>query len=251
MTTTFLRRWALGLLMTAWLPMSAAQAADETALARIKAAVERHTAGKVPVTAVHATPIPSLFEVVSGLEVFYVDATGRYGLVDGRLVDMRDSRDLTAVRLESLTRIDFKRLPLDLAIKEVRGDGRRVMAIFEDPGCPVCRVLHKFIAQLPDVTVYRFMFPLTDPQSLPLAHAAWCSKDRKAAWAGLMAGTAAPPPASGPCDTTGLARIRSLGDQLQIQGTPTVFLANGRRLVGATPPEQFIAALDDSSSTPR
>ncbi|MBW8833449.1 MAG: thioredoxin fold domain-containing protein, partial [Burkholderiales bacterium] len=67
----------------------------------------------------------------------------------------------------------------------------------------------------------------------------------KAAWAGLMKG--GPAPSAAPCDTTGLRRIVALGEQLQINGTPTVFLGDGRRLVGATPPDQFMAALDESA----
>lgn len=228
-----------------------ALAAPEDTAARIKAAVEKNTAGKVVVTAINPTPVAGLFEVTSGLDVFYVDATGRYGLVDGRLVDMKEQRDLTAARLDQLTRVDFRRLPLDLAIKEVHGNGRRVLAIFEDPGCPVCRVLHKFLDQLPDVTIYRFMYPVTDPQSVPKAQAAWCSNDRRAAWSALMTGTGGPTKPVPGCDAAGLVRILNTGDQLQIQGTPTVFLANGKRLVGATPPEQFIAALDESAAATR
>lgn len=145
--------------------LHAAHAADPVAADRIKSAVERHTQGKVPVTSVLPSPVPGIFEVVSGQEIFYVDATGRYGFVDGRLVDLQASRDLTAERLDALSRIDFRALPLDLATRQVRGSGRRVLAVFEDPGCPVCRVLTKFLDQIPDATVYRFMYPVTDPAS--------------------------------------------------------------------------------------
>lgn len=212
--------------------------------ARIKAAVEQNTHGKVSVGAIVPTAIPGVYEVTVGNEVMYVDATGRYAL-DGRMVDMLEQRDLTAARLEQLNRIDFQKLPLDLAIKTVHGNGKRMMAVFEDPACPVCRALSKFVDQIPDVTVYRFMYPVIDPSSIPRAQAAWCAKDRKAAWAGLMKG--GPAPSAAPCDTTGLRRIVALGEQLQINGTPTVFLGDGRRLVGATPPDQFMAALDESA----
>lgn len=224
-----------------------AHAADLASFnATLKATIERHTLGKVVPSAVAPTPVAGIYEVVSGQEVFYVDASGRYAFVEGRLVDLQGSRDLTADRLDALSRIDFGQLPLELAVRQVRGSGRRVLAVFEDPGCPVCRVLHKFIDQLPDVTVYRFFYPVTDPASAPMARDAWCAADRQVAWSRLMSGGGvAPAPA---CDTTGLERILALGDQLQIQGTPTVFLANGRRLVGATPPDQFLAALDASAA---
>jgi len=246
--------WRFGFLCVAGLALlqaahAANPSADPVVADRIKAAIERHTQGKVQVSSVQASPVAGIYEVLSGQEVFYVDATGRYGFVDGRLVDLQSSRDLTAERLDALTRIDFQALPLDLAMRQVRGSGRRVIAVFEDPGCPVCRVLTKFIDQLPDATVYRFMYPVTDPASPPKARDAWCARDRRAAWSRLMAGGAVP--ASAPCDTSGLERIVALGDRLRIQGTPTVFLANGRRLVGATPPDQFLAALDAASTEPR
>lgn len=210
---------------------------------QIKAAIERHTGGKVPVTAVAKTQIPGLFEVVSDREIFYADSTGRYGLVDGRLIDLSVQKDLTAERLDQLSRIDFKGLPLDLAIKTVNGNGRRALAVFEDPACPVCRSLTKFLHQLPDVTIYAFPYPVVSPLSLPQAEAAWCSSNRAASWASLMAGN--PPPRVKGCDTSGIGRILAVGERLGIQGTPTVFLANGRRLQGAVPPEQFIAYLDE------
>lgn len=40
----------------------------------------------------------------------------------------------------------------------------------------------------------------------------------------------------------------NLGEELKLQGTPVVVLANGKRLVGATPPDQFLADLDDSTA---
>lgn len=213
---------------------------------QIKAAVERYTAGKVPVSGVSKTPIPGLFEIVSDREIFYVDATGRYGLVDGRLIDLTVQKDLTADRLDQLSRIDFKSLPLELAIKTVHGNGRRALAVFEDPACPVCRSLTKFLHQLPNVTIYAFPYPVVSPLSLPQAEAVWCSSDRASTWSALMAGN--PPPRVTGCDTSGIGRILAFGERLGIQGTPTVFLANGRRLQGAIPPDQFIAYLDETGS---
>ncbi len=219
--------------------------ANGSAEERIKASVESNTAGKVTVSSVATTPIAGIYEITSGLDVFYVDGTGRYGFVDGRLVDMKASKDLTAVRLAKLSAINFKELPLELAIKTVRGNGKRMLAVFEDPACPICIALHKFISQLPDVTVYTFMYPVVSPDSIPKAQAAWCSPDRAKAWETLMQGGQLMP--GKPCDTRELGRIGALGDKLNIAGTPTVFLSDGRRLVGATPPDQFIAALDDVS----
>lgn len=235
---------ALALSMAALHAMAKGPEVAPSQKAQIKASVERYTAGAVIVGNVYPTPIPGFFEVTSGLDVFYVDGAGRYAMVEGRLVDLSTKQDLTQARMEQVQRIDFSTLPLDLAIKTVQGNGRRVLAVFEDPTCAVCRSLHKFIAQLPDVTVYSFAYPIASREALPIAKAAWCAPNRAAAWKLAMNGTSKPEEAS-TCDTSGIGRILALGEALQVAGTPTVFLSNGRRMVGATPPDQFVQALDE------
>ena len=213
--------------------------------AAIKANVERLTAGKVKVDQVQATPAPGIFRVISEGEIFYTDATGRYGLVGGALVDMQTQQDLTAPAVEKLTAVPFASLPLKHAIKQVRGNGKRQVAVFEDPNCPICRVFTKFVDQLDDVTVYRFMYPVIDPSSQSLARTAWCAADRAGAWDQVMGGRRLAGPQE--CDVSGLVEILQFGEKHRIQNTPTVFLGNGKRLVGATPPEQFMAELEASA----
>ena len=213
--------------------------------AAIKANVERLTAGKVKVEQVQATPAPGIFQVISEGEIFYTDATGRYGLVGGALVDMQTQQDLTAPAVEKLTAVPFASLPLKHAIKQVRGNGKRQVAVFEDPNCPICRVFTKFVDQLDDVTVYRFMYPVIDPSSQSLARTAWCAADRAGAWDQVMGGRRLAGPQE--CDVSGLVEILQFGEKHRIQNTPTVFLGNGKRLVGATPPEQFMAELEASA----
>ena len=213
--------------------------------AAIKANVERLTAGKVKVDQVQATPAPGIFQVISEGEIFYTDATGRYGLVGGALVDMQTQQDLTAPAVEKLTAVPFASLPLKHAIKQVRGNGTRQVAVFEDPNGPICRVFTKFVDQLDDVTVYRFMYPVIDPSSQSLARTAWCAADRAGAWDQVMGGRRLAGPQE--CDVSGLVEILQFGEKHRIQNTPTVFLGNGKRLVGATPPEQFMAELEASA----
>ncbi|WP_232467117.1 DsbC family protein, partial [Alcaligenes faecalis] len=159
-------------------------------------------------------------------------------------MDMKDRRDVTAPALEKLNTIPWESLPLSQAIVEVHGNGQRKMAVFEDPLCPICRVFTKFVDQLENVTVYRFVFPVIDPQSAPIARKAWCSPDRNTAWNMVMNGRNID--GREDCDITGLVEILKFGEANNIANTPTVILGNGKRLVGATPPEQFIAELDAS-----
>lgn len=213
----------------------------------VQAAIEQHTQGSVPIDSISTTPIPGMYQVVSGNEIFYSDSTGRYAFVGGALMDMKDRRDVTAPALEKLNTIPWESLPLSQAIVEVHGNGQRKMAVFEDPLCPICRVFTKFVDQLENVTVYRFIFPVIDPQSAPIARKAWCSPDRSTAWNMVMNGRNID--GREDCDITGLVEILKFGEANNIANTPTVILDNGKRLVGATPPEQFIAELDASGIT--
>jgi thiol:disulfide interchange protein DsbC len=231
----------------AWGFITPAHAQSPELVARLKAAIEANTKGEVKVDSVRTTPIEGVYEVsTQAMDLFYVDRTGRYGLVDGRMVDMRERKDLTIGRITELRNIDFSKLPLHLAIKT--GSGAKVMAIFEDPTCPVCRPLHKFIAQIPDTTVYHFMYPVVTKEALPIAATAWCAPNRAEVWEQAMQGGNVPPAARPACDIGGIEQIVKLGDALNIKGTPTVFLANGRRLQGAVPPDQFLAALEESAA---
>lgn len=223
----------------------AQDAVPQAVAERLRAVIANRTQGKVPVDTVEASPVPGIYQIASEGEIFYVDETGRYSFVGGALIDLQSQKDLTAPVLERLQSIDFDSLPLHLAVKEVHGQGRRQMALFEDPNCPVCRVFTKFVDQIDDVTVYRFIYPVIAPQSQALARVAWCSGDKAAVWKGIMAGQR--PTGDETCDTSGVADILKLGEKYRILNTPTVILGNGKRLVGATSPEQFIAELDASA----
>lgn len=225
----------------------AQNAVAESKATQLRATIERNTQGKVKPGAIRSTPIAGMYAVEVGSEIFYVDESGRYGFSGAALIDMQQRQDLTAAHMEQMHRVGFSDLPLQHAIKEVRGNGSRKLAVFEDPNCPICKVFTKFVDQLDNVTVYKFMFPVISPESVPLARTAWCAPDRGAAWRAIMAGSR-PMGGRQDCDTSGLLAILKAGEKYKIQNTPTVFLANGKRLVGATPPEVFMSELEAASS---
>lgn len=238
-----LKKPLLCLLLAAAAPISShADDVPAKLAAQLKSAVATNTGGQVQVKQVSTTPWPGVYEAMADGEVFYVDATGRFGFVGGSLMDLKARQDLTAKKLDTAMAIPFDRLPLQYAIKEVHGDGSKVFAVFEDPNCPICRSFTKFLDQLDDVTIYRFMFPVISPESQGLARSAWCSPDRAGVWKAMMAG--ARPQLNQRCDLDGLVEILALGERFQINNTPTVVLSSGKRLVGATPPEQFLQELE-------
>lgn len=191
--------------------------------------------------AINPTVWPGVFEVAMGANLAYVDATGRYFLF-GHLYDMSQQRDLTAERKDAMARIDFSSLPLADALTEVRGNGTRTLAIFSDPDCPYCRRLEAELRGLDDVTIYTFLMPLASlhPAAHGKAVSVWCATDRLATWQALMLRDALPPQADCPHPVD---RNVALGEQLGINGTPTLIAGDGRVLAGAASRDQIEAWL--------
>ena len=197
--------------------------------------------------AVNPTPWPGVFEVVMGANLAYVDHSGQYFLF-GHLYDMKSQRDLSAERKDTLARIDFNALPLADAMKEVRGNGSRVLAIFSDPDCPYCQKLETDLRALTNVTIYTFLMPLVSlhPQAHDKAVSVWCAKDRTAAWHATMWRGEAVPSADCPHPVD---RNVALGERLGINGTPTLIAADGRMLPGAAGKDQIEAWLLRSTAS--
>lgn len=194
----------------------------------------------IDVTVVHRTPFPGLFEVQIGMDVLYTDAKVDY-VLQGSLVDTKTRRDLTAERLEELSKVAFSSLPLELAVKQVKGDGSRQLAVFEDPNCGYCKRLHQTLAQVDNTTVYTFLFPILSPDSTIKARNIWCAKDQAATWRNWMLNGVTPPEAE--CETP-VETVLALGKQLRVQGTPAIIFEDDSRVNGALPLDALTQKLD-------
>ena len=239
-----LNRILLTLVLTsAALVLASAARADEASLRR---ALEPKLG--VPIDAIEPGPVPGLYEVryrsQQGVQVVYVDASGNY-VIQGKIFDVRaDFRDLTEERLRKLNAIKFESLPLDLAVKIQRGDGKRVLAMFSDPYCPACRQFERSLAQVDNVTIYVFMYPVIRPENIDHSRMVWCSADRAKAWLELAAAPKpkvpnAPKSCGDPVD-----KVLKLGRSLAVNSTPTLVLANGERVSGGLAPEDLKELLD-------
>ena len=139
--------------------------------------------------------------------------------------------------IASSTETTMVDVPLELALKEVRGEGKRRMIVFEDPYCPYCRSLDMTLEQVDNVTVYVFLYPILTADSVVKAKSIWCSTDRAVAWREWMLDGKAPT-AAGTCATP-IARVLEFGKRLRVSGTPTIFFADGRRVSGAIPADEI------------
>ncbi|HLU20029.1 MAG TPA: DsbC family protein, partial [Pusillimonas sp.] len=147
---------------------------------------------------VRETRFAGVYELRIGTDLLYTNAAVDY-VLQGTLIDARNKEDLTAKRLDELTRVDFDSLPLESAIKQVKGDGSRKMAVFEDPNCGYCKRLHQTLEGMDNYTVYTLLFPILSPDSTAKARNIWCAPDRVQAWRDQMLKNQPPPNAQ--CET--------------------------------------------------
>ncbi|MDB6011874.1 MAG: Disulfide bond isomerase, DsbC/G-like protein [Gammaproteobacteria bacterium] len=223
-----------GALLLAALACGTSLAAGDDIPPEIAAKIRATLHERIPelqVESIHKSPVAGLYELNTGAELLYTnDGTLIFA---GRIVDSKSREDLTAARWNELNAIDFNALPLDLAIKSVRGDGSRKLAVFADPLCPYCRQLEQEMQGVTNVTVYTFLFPLETlhPGASVKAVAIWCSKDRSSAWSKWMLQKTEPGDTR--CTGAPLDKLQALGEKLHVDSTPTLFTADGKRTRGA------------------
>jgi thiol:disulfide interchange protein DsbC len=126
------------------------------------------------VVSVSRTPVAGIFEAVVDHHIVYATEDGRY-MFGGPLVETGNGQNLTEARFEQINAIPFDSLPLEWAIKRVKGNGSRKLAIFEDPYCPFCRKLEQDLRGMDNMTIYVFLFPIDEihPGATAKAGAIW------------------------------------------------------------------------------
>lgn len=224
--------------------MGGAWAQDSAKLEQIKKAVQAKLPPKAgDVDSVTKTPFLGLYEVNAGGDIFYTDENVTY-LFLGEVVDAKTLQNLTEERRRKLNAIKWDTLPLNKAIKLVRGNGKRKIAVFSDPDCPFCKRFEKQMLSVNDVTIYTFLLPIASlhPQAPEKSKDIWCSADRTKAWYDLMLKDVAVPDAPN-CETP-INEIAQIGQKHRINGTPTLVFADGRVVPGAVPASEVEKYLD-------
>lgn len=196
----------------------------------------------IKVKSVTKSPYLNLYEIYADGGILYTDEAIS-AIISGSLYDGKTMEEVTKTRLQKLSAINFSDLPLDLAVKQVRGNGKRVFASFEDPNCGYCKRLAKELVKLDNVTIYTFLLPILSQDSLDKSKKIWCSTDKVKTWNDWMVNGKAPA-AKGDCDTTAITKVIELGQRLAISGTPTLFFTDGTRVPGAVPLAQIERKLE-------
>ena len=191
---------------------------------------------KFKIESVVKTPYTGLYEVFMGGQIIYTDEKLTFLIAEGRLVDPKTKKDITGERMEELTKIDFSSLPLDQAIKVVKGNGSRKLVVFSDVDCPYCKRLEQNeLSNINDVTIYTFLYPIEQlhPDAAAKSKSIWCANNRAKAWNEWIFNNKLPA-TTGNCEVP-LEKVGELARKIGVTSTPTLIFTDGKRMLGAQP----------------
>ena len=177
---------------------------------------------------IQATDMKGIYSGSMDGHVVYVGEDAQHILV-GSMYRLSDQKNLTKDLVLEQNSIDWKKLPLQEAVKSVRGNGKRQIAIFSDPNCPYCKQLEAEINKLNDVTIYTFIYPIKT-QSIAVSKQVFCEKDPTLAWSNLI--SKGIQPSSNKSCANPIERNLSLGKSLGLNGTPAIVFSNGFKVMG-------------------
>lgn len=196
------------------------------------------------VLSVTATSVPNIYWVkAEGLPAFFTDTTGQY-IIQGDIVKVGDkqpehvSANLMAADAKAiLSSVDKK----DMIIFPAKGQTKGVIYAFTDADCGYCRKLHQEIKETNNLGIeVRYLAWPRSPQQLPIMEKIWCSKDRNTAMTQAKLGQEIQAPN---CNNP-VAKLQSLGNSLNINGTPAIFTEDGHQIGGYLPPQALAQALN-------
>jgi thiol:disulfide interchange protein DsbC len=212
-----------------------------------EAEIRKELTAKFPgaeIASVSKTAYGGLYEVYMDGQLIYADEAGKYVFV-GNVIELATRRDLTQARLDRLQAVKWESLPLNYAIKVVKGKGDRKLAVFSDVDCPFCRKFEDELAKVDNITVYTFLYPIQGlhPKAVQASRQIWCAPDKNKAWDDYIRNGVLPKN-DGKCDNP-VDETIALGEKLRVSGTPTIIFQNGQRVPGMIPAaklEQLLAA---------
>lgn len=234
-----LRFFALLSLLVLW-PLSHAADAEI-------AAVKDKLAKRLPTVSVDglrkSTAMPGWYELEHGMQLLYVSGDAKHVFL-GDLIDLETQTNLSEAWREQTARRHIDAVGEENMIVMGPKDAKRTITVFTDVDCPYCAKLHLEVPELTKngVKVRYLLFPRTGVESATYRKsvAVWCAADRAKAIGIVKAGGKIDMKT---CRNPVEAHYR-LGLQLRVNGTPTIFLDNGKVLGGYVPSARLLAILD-------
>jgi thiol:disulfide interchange protein DsbC len=187
----------------------------------------------------HATPIPGIYELLRAGDAAYVSTDGKYAII-GDLYETGSNKDLTENRRRDLRLKMLAEIPETQMVVFGPLNAKHTITVFTDMDCAYCRKLHSQISDYNrlGIKVRYIAYPRSGPNtaSWTKAEQVWCASDRKGALTDAKLGKALP---NKICLDNPVAKEYELGQQFNLQGTPTLILGNGEMVSGYLPPAEL------------
>lgn len=203
---------------------------------------------QISVMSVTAAPVKNFYQVeLNTGETLYVSSDTRYFFA-GDLIQLqgRSAVNLTEQVRLAKRQATFKALDKKSMIVFSPPTQTPIKAniyVFTDVDCAYCRRFHAQVPQLNQlgIQVNYLAWPRTGVNSVTARtmESIWCAKDRKAA---LTAAKNSKQLASASCKNP-IADQFALGLRLGVQGTPAIFLENGKQVGGYLTTEQVLSVI--------
>jgi thiol:disulfide interchange protein DsbC len=217
--------------------------ADPAVEAKIRSSLEVLLPGLQP-DSIRPTPVSNLYEITFGTRIVYITDDGRF-LLQGKLVDLETRAEITDNRLAELKLAALNSISEERMVVYSPEEPKHTITVFTDIDCGFCRRMHAEMEQYhkQGIAIRYLFYPRAGvgSDSYTKAVSVWCAEDRHAAMDSAKAGQSVP---TQTCDNPVEAHYE-LGQQMSVQGTPALVLADGEIVPGYVPPPRLRRALDE------
>jgi thiol:disulfide interchange protein DsbC len=183
-------------------------------------------------------------EIIINKQIYYATNDGKY-LIVGNVINLNTKESITEntkmnQRLSIIDSIDMKNY---MIFKPKKTD--HILTIFTDTSCPYCQKLHNEIPDLLEnnIEIRYVLFSRNgnDVDAYKQLVSAWCSDDKVDALEDLFAGDILEDISN--CENP-IARNFDYAGSLSVEGTPTIFLEDGRIIPGYQNYEKILAFIN-------
>ncbi len=216
--------------------------------------LKKLNAKDIKILDIQLSPVKSLWEITvdenGNRGLFYVDFSKKF-LITGNIIDIDSGTNKTAEKAEKIKvvrKIKVSQIPLKdaLIMGNTNGNNIKRVIIFTDPDCPFCGKLHneikKVLEKRKDIAFYLKLFPLPGHQdSMWKSKSIVCNKSVKM----LEDNFDKKPIPKIDCNTVEIDNNIKLAAKLNITGTPTIIMPDGRVYSGTMPAEKLIELIDN------
>lgn len=188
---------------------------------------------------------PNLYFVdIKGANPLITTGDGKYFFGD-QIFKVSDSKTAVNIAQEIQFKLNAEKLSKikasDIIEYPSTGQEKFVIYVFSDPTCPYCSSFHRSLPEINQlgITVRYIGFPRA-AEYTPISKRVWCSSDKKAAFASIVNGQMVN---TEECTNNPIDSFVDLGHELGVNGTPNIFLPDGRKVGGYMKPDELYKTL--------